>query len=169
MIVDFIEYTKGVVMDSGSTRLQAGEVCTLAPHDNSEIWESFGDCAPTPKDVAFKPLKGIKHDHGKPRPDLILHTMARAVLEVSKVAAFGAEKYDDDNWLLVDGANRRYADAKARHMLQGAIESHDKESGLLHAAHEAWNALALLELKLRERLGEVSADDRIDAIGQNED
>lgn len=94
--------------------------------------------------------KGIKHDNGKPRPDLILHTMARAMLAVSEVAAFGASKYDDDNWLLVDDANRRYADAKARHMLQGAIESHDKESGLLHAAHEAWNALAVLELHLRQ-------------------
>lgn len=133
------------------------------------------------KDLPAK-TGGIKHDHGKPRPDLILHTMARAMLAVSEVAAFGASKYDDDNWLLVDDANRRYADAKARHMLQGAIESHDKESGLLHAAHEAWNALALLELKLRERerLGgractdapitpswPADADERIDVIGQN--
>lgn len=133
------------------------------------------------KDLPVK-TGGIKHDHGKPRPDLILHTMARAMLAVSEVAAFGASKYDDDNWLLVDDANRRYADAKARHMLQGAIESHDKESGLLHAAHETWNALALLELKLRERerLGgractdapitpnwPADADERIDVIGQN--
>lgn len=127
------------------------------------------------KDLPVK-TGGIKHDHGKPRPDLILHTMARAMLAVSEVAAFGASKYDDDNWLLVDDANRRYADAKARHMLQGAFESHDDESGLLHAAHEAWNALALLELKLRERgctdasttpNWPAGADERIDVIGQN--
>lgn len=125
------------------------------------------------KDLPVK-TGGIKHDHGKPRPDLILHTMARAMLAVSEVAAFGASKYDDDNWLLVDDAKKRYADAKARHMLQGAIESHDEESGLLHAAHEAWNALALLELKLRERKRApllhnwtAEADERIDVIGQN--
>ena len=117
-------------------------------------------------------MTGLKHDKGKPRPDLILRTMARAMLEVSKVAAFGAEKYADDNWLLVDDAKKRYADAKARHMLEGAIRDHDFESGLLHAAHEAWNALALLELKLRERAAPIvdkwpeSADARIDAIGQ---
>ena len=62
----------------------------------------------------------------------------------------GAEKYDDDNWLLVDDAIKRYRDAKGRHMLLGAIEPHDNESGLTHLAHEAWNALAVLELHLRK-------------------
>ena len=93
---------------------------------------------------------GVKYDQGKPRPDLILGAMARAVLEVSKVAAFGAEKYSDDNWILVDQKVKRYRDAKGRHMLLGAIESTDSESGLSHLAHEAWNALALLEIHLRD-------------------
>lgn len=93
---------------------------------------------------------GVKYDQGKPRPDLILGTMARAVLEVSKVAAFGAEKYSDDNWLLVDQKEKRYRDAKGRHMLLGAIERVDADSGLSHLAHEAWNALALLEIHLRD-------------------
>ncbi len=97
-----------------------------------------------------KQVKGIKHDNGKPRPDLIFSAMARALLEVSKVATMGAEKYDDDNWLLVDDAIKRYRDAKCRHMLLGAIEPHDNESGLAHLAHEAWNALAVLELHLRK-------------------
>ena len=99
---------------------------------------------------------GVKYDQGKPRPDLILGTMARAVLEVSKVAAFGAEKYSDDNWLLVDKKERRYRDAKGRHMLLGAIERVDADSGLSHLAHEAWNALALLEIYLRQAESEQS-------------
>ena len=36
-------------------------------------------------------------------------------------------------------------------LLQGAVEDHDPDSGLLHAAHAAWNALAVLELMLRSR------------------
>ena len=94
--------------------------------------------------------KGIKHDHGKPRPDLIFSAMARALLEVSKVAAMGAAKYDDDNWLIVEDASKRYRDAKGRHLLLGAIEPHDNESNITHLAHEAWNALAVLELHLRQ-------------------
>lgn len=101
------------------------------------------------KDLPVK-TGGIKHDHGKPRPDLIFSAMARALLEVSKVAAMGAAKYDDDNWLIVEDASKRYRDAKGRHLLLGAIESHDNESNITHLAHEAWNALAVLELHLRQ-------------------
>ena len=101
------------------------------------------------KDLPVK-TGGIKHDQGKPRPDLIFSAMARALLEVSKVAAMGAAKYDDDNWLIVEDASKRYRDAKGRHLLLGAIEPHDNESNITHLAHEAWNALAVLELHLRQ-------------------
>lgn len=119
--------------------------------------------------------KGIKHDNGKPRPDLIFSAMARALLEVSKVAAMGAAKYDDDNWLIVEDASKRYRDAKGRHLLLGAIEPHDNESNITHLAHEAWNALAVLELHLRnlEEPRQVtanwpaSADERMLPIMQN--
>ena len=94
-------------------------------------------------------MTGIKDDKKKPMPRLLLGTMARALLEVSKVATFGAEKYSPDNWLKVENGLERYTDAKDRHRLEGAISDYDSESGLLHAAHEAWNALAVLELKLR--------------------
>lgn len=94
-------------------------------------------------------MSGIKHDNGKPEPRLVLGTMARAILAVSEIATFGAKKYSADNWLFVDDSISRYTDAKDRHRLQGAYEALDKESGMLHAAHEAWNALAVLELKLR--------------------
>ena len=53
----------------------------------------------------------------------------------------------------VPDAPKRYDDAKGRHMLQGYIEERDPDTGLDHLAQEAWNALALLELKLRERGG----------------
>lgn len=99
---------------------------------------------------ATQPLQaGKKHDHGKVQPDLILSDMSRAILAVAEVATFGADKYAAGNWLHVDDAINRYRNAKQRHMLLGATEACDEESGLLHAAHEAWNALAVLELMLR--------------------
>ena len=116
-------------------------------------------------------MTGIKDDKRKPMPRLVLGTMARALLEVSKVATFGAEKYSPDNWLKVENGLERYTDAKDRHRLEGAISDYDSESGLLHAAHEAWNALAVLELKLRAADAVTESDwpseERIDVIGSN--
>jgi hypothetical protein len=47
----------------------------------------------------------------------------------------------------------RYTDAMLRHALAEGIEEFDTESGLKHAAHTAWNALARLELMLRAKQG----------------
>ncbi len=102
--------------------------------------------------------EGIKHDGGKVQPALVLETMARALQAVCEVGTFGAQKYSADNWLLVPGALSRYRNAKHRHMLAEAVgETHDPESGLLHAAHEAWNALAALELMLRNTASEQAS------------
>lgn len=92
---------------------------------------------------------GVKYDGGKPRPDLVLGAMARAMLAVAEVAAYGAEKYTAHGWVSVPDGLARYTAAKDRHRLMGALEATDCESSLLHAAHEAWNALAVLELMLR--------------------
>lgn len=93
---------------------------------------------------------GVKFDDGKPRPDLILGSMARAMLAVGEVAAYGAAKYTEGGWQTVPDGIARYRAAKDRHRLLGALEVNDFESRLSHAAHEAWNALAVLELLLRE-------------------
>lgn len=96
-------------------------------------------------------MSGVKYDSEKIQPALVLETMARALTAVSEVGTFGASKYSTDNWLLVPDALSRYRNAKHRHMLAAATgETHDPESGLLHAAHEAWNALDTLELILRD-------------------
>lgn len=92
---------------------------------------------------------GAKLDSGKVRPGLLLNGFPRALLAVAEVATYGANKYCEDGWRSVPDGIKRYTDAKDRHRLFGAIEERDPESGLLHAAHEAWNALAVLELKLR--------------------
>lgn len=93
---------------------------------------------------------GAKLDCGKVRPSLILGAMPRALLAVAEVGTYGANKYSDGGWLSVPEGVKRYTAARDRHRLMEAVEPHDAESGLLHAAHDAWNALARLELLLRE-------------------
>lgn len=93
---------------------------------------------------------GAKLDAGKVRPDLILSGMPRALLSVAQVATYGAEKYTEDGWHHVPDGVNRYTAAMDRHRLKEGFERLDADSGLLHAAHLAWNALARLELMLRE-------------------
>lgn len=94
---------------------------------------------------------GAKLDAGKPLAALVLGDFARALLAVSEVGTFGARKYTASGWIEVPNGIPRYDDAMIRHWLrEHAGETHDKESGALHATCTAWNALARLELILRE-------------------
>lgn len=95
---------------------------------------------------------GAKLDAGKPRPDLVLGGFARALMEVVQVGTCGAAKYTDNGWKEVPDAKRRYSDAQGRHVLKRQAGEHfDPDFGLLHRAHEAWNALAALEMEIKER------------------
>lgn len=92
---------------------------------------------------------GRKDDTGK--PPVVKGFMAyfpNALAAVADVSKFGASKYDWGNWRHVDNGVERYTEALGRHLLQDGVDS---ESGLLHAAHTAWNAMARLELMLQER------------------
>ena len=94
---------------------------------------------------------GAKLDSGKYRPGLVISGFCNALQAVSEVGTMGANKYTDFGFLEVENGVSRYTDALYRHLLsEHAGEEEDKESGLLHAAHAAWNALARLELMLRE-------------------
>lgn len=95
---------------------------------------------------------GAKLDAGKVMPSLIIEGMARAIWAVSEVATFGANKYTKDGWVEVPDGQARYADAGYRHILKRAKgELVDPDSEKLHLAHEAWNALAKLDLYIREQ------------------
>lgn len=86
----------------------------------------------------------FKADAGKLRPSLLFDGMPNALMAVTAVLSCGAQKYEAHSWKGVDMA--RYEDAKERHNLaRRAHETFDDESGLLHLAHEACNALFLLE------------------------
>lgn len=94
---------------------------------------------------------GAKLDAGKNRIGLVLNAFANALWEVAEVGTFGANKYTDNGWLQVERGDERYEDALYRHSLKRAAgELRDQDSGLRHAAHRAWNALATLELEIRK-------------------
>lgn len=94
---------------------------------------------------------GSKLDLGKaPVRTGLLEYFPRACMAVANVSAYGAKKYTWNGWETVPDGARRYGDAEVRHICEQAISGKpDIESGLEHAAHEAWNALARLEILLR--------------------
>lgn len=106
-------------------------------------------------------IEGRKDDAGKPRPTLVMRTMANALQQVLQVAEYGARKYSPDNWLQVPDAVQRYTDAMLRHQqahLRGEVL--DPESGLPHMAHAAWCALAVLELGRRNEVRHAAFEER---------
>ena len=91
-----------------------------------------------------------KLDHGKTMLGYVLLGFANALEEVGKVGTYGCQKYKKGSWPEVENAHERYTDAMFRHFFNEARgEKEDSESGLMHAAHGAWNALCRLELELR--------------------
>jgi len=92
---------------------------------------------------------GSKLDKNKPVAG-VLGDFGLALLAVAQVGTFGAEKYSRGGWQSVPNGVERYTDALWRHLLIEHAEIVDKDSGLKHAAHLAWNSLARLELMLRE-------------------
>lgn len=99
--------------------------------------------------------KGSKLDSGKSEPSLILGSMSQSLQAVIEVADYGKKKYTENGWLEVPEAEKRYTDAMLRHYLAEQQEDVDKDSGLLHSAHLAWNALARLHFILQRTEGEV--------------
>lgn len=92
---------------------------------------------------------GAKLDYGKPDTSLLL-MFGKALVAVAEVGTFGAAKYTRGGWLDVEDGITRYTAALLRHVFAEDTEPMDADSGLYHDAHAAWNALARLELRLRE-------------------
>tara|TARA_R110002072_G_scaffold167829_2_gene321355 strand:+ start:246 stop:581 length:336 start_codon:yes stop_codon:yes gene_type:complete len=95
--------------------------------------------------------KGAKADAGKTRLGLVFSGFSAALEQVGRVGTYGSLKYTDEGWLSVSDGQSRYTDAMLRHLLtemQGEV--FDVDTGLYHSAQVAWNALARLELQLKE-------------------
>ena len=84
-----------------------------------------------------------KNDQAKPRPELLPFA---ALDEVSKVLAFGAQKYAPHNWRFGNGlAWSRLLGGALRHLFAwGRGENLDHETGFNHLAHAVCCLLFLL-------------------------
>lgn len=101
---------------------------------------------------------GAQLDAGKTRLGLVLLGFARALQAVGEVGTFGARKYTENGWVEVENGQARYTDALMRHLMSEARgEKLDPGSGLRHAAQVAWNALARLDLEIRQEGSEGTA------------
>jgi len=126
--------------------------CALASWMYVEVPEEQEPCPAEQDPNGLKSSDpGAKLDHGKPRCAVVLGGFARALMEVSKVGTYGIVKYSENGWTQVDNGPDRYDDAGMRHWLYEKMgEVMDKDTALRHAAHDAWNALARLDLMIRE-------------------
>jgi hypothetical protein len=116
---------------------------------------------------------GKKDDKNKPPVfEGVLEYFPLAILEIAKVSAMGAQKYDWGNWVHVQDGYKRYTSALCRHLVGKGDLDFDDESNLLHAAHVAWNSLARLELilkKMRKRKKRYVVDSGIEIIGEQKE
>lgn len=92
---------------------------------------------------------GAKLDQGKIQAGILLQ-FGRALEAIAEVCTYGAGKYSRGGWQHVENGAERYTDAMMRHLLAEERSAEDEESGLAHAAHAAWNALARLEFMRKE-------------------
>lgn len=94
--------------------------------------------------------KSIKNDRkdGKVHMDLLPWPELEKIAEVYTA---GAAKYGDHNWENLENGYERYKGAMLRHLTEvekgNAI---DEDTGCLHIAQVAWNAIAMLHFKLKE-------------------
>lgn len=97
-------------------------------------------------------VPGAKDDKVKPMAGVLLD-FSRALQTVVDVGTYGAKKYTRTGWATVPEGSQRYTDALVRHLLAIDVDPDglDKETGLPHLAHVAWNALAVLELQARRK------------------
>lgn len=130
------------------------EICTECVDDfvaNFHLIKE-GECIPVPVEAETPSEVGKKDDTGKaPLVRGVIQYFPNALNAVAEVSAFGAKKYAWGNWRFVADGLGRYTDALGRHIASEAIEERDQESGLRHAAHAAWNALARLEFLLTQK------------------
>lgn len=91
-------------------------------------------------DTKSESTKGLRYNEGKLRYDLF---EPFAMEQLAHVFTKGAQKYAPRNWEKGMNWSDVIASLKRHVAYLEACEDFDKESGLLHAAHAAWNALAL--------------------------
>lgn len=155
----FIKYKKGLKnqLDTceQTTRRFKTTCENLSLNSSNNSIETIKNNKPseTTENIQQLHLPGMKYDEGKPNLSLVFGGFNKALLDVGYIGTFGARKYTPNGWKEVDNLYERYSSALLRHMF-AAMSSrvkdiYDNETGRLHLAHVAWNALALTEHMLK--------------------
>jgi hypothetical protein len=113
---------------------------TLGFISTLDIMRSQGPMQAVRPDSLPEATPGTRGDLDKPRWDLLPWG---AISAVCAVATFGAAKYSDRNWEKGMRMGRIFASMMRHAWAFWRGEDCDKETGLPHTAHLAWNALAL--------------------------
>ena len=93
-------------------------------------------------------MEGKKFDNEKPKMYLL---PPKALIEVSKVLTFGAQKYDEENWRKLDNLQNRYTGGALRHLFAHMDgELNDPETNYSHLAHAICCLLFKLEIELEK-------------------
>ena len=82
----------------------------------------------------------------------------KAIEEICKVYMMGAKKYGEYNWLKGLKFSNSFNSGMRHRLAWWQGEDLDKESGLNHLAHSAWNDIANLTFALE---GRTHLDDRL--------
>lgn len=132
---------------------------TLESGYESKDASEFGSRVLVPNRTETDPMgksakeAGAKLDSGK-SPVLrgAFQYFPRAIKYLASISEIGAKKYSWKGWEKVPDGVNRYGDALARHLLAEEVEGPiDSDTGCLHAGQVAWNAMARLELILKQQ------------------
>lgn len=110
---------------------------------------------PSPQEfnIMFEKKKGegVKHNNNKLEMSRLFEQFPDALQAIVLCSTYGAKKYKEtdvwDNFKKVPGGSKTYEDALVRHFLD---DKFDKDSGMPHLFHRAWNALSALQLWIEE-------------------
>ena len=155
----FIAYKKGLknqldTCEQTTRRFKATceNICLNAPKNTCETIKNEKP-SETTENIKQLHLPGMKYDEGKPNLSLVFGGFNKALLDVGYIGTFGARKYTPNGWKDVENLYERYSSALLRHMFAAMSprvkDIYDNETGRLHLAHVAWNALALTEHMLK--------------------
>jgi len=155
----FIKYKKGLKnqLDTceQTTRRFKTTCENLSLNSSNNSTETIKNNKPseTAENIQQLHLPGMKYDQGKPNLSLVFGGFNKALLDVGYIGTFGARKYTPNGWKDVENLYERYSSALLRHMFAAMStrvkDIYDNETGRLHLAHVAWNALALTEHMLK--------------------
>ena len=99
-----------------------------------------------------KPV-GMKNDRKDDKPMWELLPLL-TIEEIVKVYTAGAKKYAPNNWMHLENGYERYKAALFRHICEFERGNwRDADTGCIHLAQVAWNAIAMLHIEMEKRKG----------------